>query len=83
MNGDMERYFGYLAMAVFFLLIIGALAATVCYIYYGITDRTETQIKDHYESHETSAYGAIISLLGAIMLLLWWVAYKVHKHMYK
>lgn len=78
---DMMRYGGYVAMAFYVLLILSAIAATVCYLYYGIRERSDNGSTDNYEAHETAAYGAIISLLGAILILLMWVAYNVQRHM--
>ena len=84
---DMMKMSGYGAMALYTLLCLAAVASVVLFIIYGAEshgrNEDETLI-DQYEHDfgrmQISAYASIISILGAILILLAWVAYNVHRH---
>ena len=70
-------------MSFYFLLVAAAIASIITFIYYssvidvsGAIDDFESQVA----KSELSAYGAIISLLFAILMLVAWIAYTVHCH---
>ena len=75
-------------MALFWLLVIGAATSFVFFVVYSAeahgADRDLLSI-DPYE-HDfgrmtISAYATMIALLGAILMLMFYVTYMAHRHM--
>lgn len=82
---DMKRLTGYGAMGLYTLLCLAAVTSAVFYIVYaseshGRRDDAVDDYEHHFGRMQIAAYGAMIALLGAILILLAWVAYNVHRN---
>ena len=84
---EMSKVGSYAIMALYFLLLAAAVTASVSFVVFSILearkfdepDTEETRMKQQ-DRRNMSYEGAVISLLGCILLLCAWMAYNVHKH---
>jgi hypothetical protein len=78
----------YGAMGAFYLIVIAAIIACVFFIVYSAEAHGSTREGDiHLDPYEhdfgrmtISAYATIIALLGAILILMFYMTYLAHKH---
>ncbi len=79
----------YGVMGLFYLLVIGAITSFVFFVVYAAQAHGTEKDDDHIDPYEhdygrmsISAYATMIALLGAILILMFYVTYLAHTHLH-